>query len=144
MIDSLRNDIFLTAQRKPVFSSEYPNQSMRNVMMGAATPDCVTGKILDIKLHTYNRDLGSISLPMDCFLGYVQQQGFRFYTGKLDKNGDKYQCLLAMYHPVYNYLHILSVSFTSEQLVSRQPVTLKADLSTFIPQHNIKNLFQEK
>ena len=23
-------------------------------------------------------------------------------------------------------------------------VTLKADLSTFIPQHNIKNLFQEK
>ena len=81
---------------------------------------------------------------MDRFLGYVQQQGFSFYTGKLGHNDDKCQCLLAMYHPVYNYLHILSVSFTPQELVSRQPVTLKADLSTFIPQHNINNLFQEK
>ena len=144
MIDSLRNDVFLTAQRKPVFSAQYPDQSMRNILMGAATPDCLTGKTLDIRLHTYNRNLGSISLTMDRFLGYAQQQGFRFYTGKLDRNGNKCQCLLAMYHPVYNYLHILSVSFTPEELVSKQPVTLKADLSTFIPQHNIKNLFQEK
>lgn len=144
MIDSLRNDVFLTAQRKPVFNAQYPDQSMRNILMGAATPDCLTGKTLDIRLHTYNRNLGSISLTMDRFLGYAQQQGFRFYTGKLDRNGNKCQCLLAMYHPVYNYLHILSVSFTPEELVSKQPVTLKADLSTFIPQHNIKNLFQEK
>ena len=134
MIDSLRNDIFLTAQRKPVFSELYPDQSMRNILMGAAAPDCLAGKTLNIRLHTYNRNLGNISIPMDRFLGYVQQQGFSFYTGKL----------VAMYHPVYNYLHILSVSFTPQELVSRQPVTLKADLSTFIPQHNIKNLFQEK
>lgn len=144
MIDSLRNDIFLTAQRKPVFSELYPDQSMRNILMGAAAPDCLAGKTLNIRLHTYNRNLGNISIPMDRFLGYVQQQGFSFYTGKLGHNDDKCQCLLAMYHPVYNYLHILSVSFTPQELVSRQPVTLKADLSTFIPQHNIKNLFQEK
>lgn len=144
MIDSLRNDVFLTAQRKPVFSDRYPEQSMRNILMGAAAPDCLTGKTLDIRLHTYNRNLGSIRLTMDHFMGYVQQQGFRFYTGKMERIGSKCQCLLAMYHPVYNYLHILSVSFTPEELVSKQPVTLKADLSTFIPQHNIKNLFQEK
>lgn len=144
MIDSLRNDIFLTSQRKPVFSETYPEQSMRNILMGAAATEYVTGKTLDIRLHTYNRSLGGIQLPLDRFLGYVQQQGFRFYTGKLDRNGDKCQCLLAMYHPVYNYLHILSLSFTPQELVSKQPVTLKADLSTFIPQHNIKNLFQEK
>ena len=52
--------------------------------------------------------------------------------------------VLAMFHPVYNYLHILSLSFTPEQLNGNSEVTLKADLSTFIPQHNIKNLFQEK
>ena len=71
-------------------------------------------------------------------------QGFKLYTGSLGRNGEKCQCLLAMYHPVYNYLHILSVSFLPQDLVSQKPVTLKADLSTFIPQHNIKNLFQEK
>ena len=81
---------------------------------------------------------------MSRFMGFVQQQGFRFYTGDAGRNGDKCQCLLAMYHPVYNYLHILSVSFTPDQLGSGKESIIKADLSTFIPQHNIKNLFQEK
>ena len=81
---------------------------------------------------------------MNLFLGYIQQQGFRLYTGNMGRNGDKCQCLLAMYHPVYNYLHLLSVSFTPAQLESAGETVIKADLSTFIPQHNIKNLFQEK
>ena len=49
-----------------------------------------------------------------------------------------------MYHPVYNYLHMLSVRFTPDQLEQTSDRVIKADLSTFIPQHNIKNLFQEK
>ena len=90
--------------------------------------------------YTYSDmdDLINVCIP------HMQKQGFKLYSGSLGRNGEKCQCLLAMYHPVYNYLHILSVSFLPQDLVSQKPVTLKADLSTFIPQHNIKNLFQEK
>ena len=144
MIDSLKNDVFFTADRSVLFDIAYPEESMRNILMGAANQDKLEGRILDIRLHTYNKDLTGIMIPMSTFLGYIQKQGFRLYTGNLGRNGDRCQCLLAMYHPVYNYLHILSLSFTPEQLVARQSVTIKADLSTFIPQHNIKNLFQEK
>ena len=144
MIDSLRNDVFYTKDKIVVFSAEYPEESMRNLMMGAVDPKAAAGIYLDLTPHTYNRDIKGFRTTMSRFMGFVQQQGFRFYTGDAGRNGDKCQCLLALYHPVYNYLHILSVSFTPGQLESGKEETIKADLSTFIPQHNIKNLFQEK
>ena len=143
MIDSLRNDVFYTADRKPLWDpAQYPEESMRNMLMGAAAPGHLLGITLNVTPHTYNREIKKFKIPMNLLLGYLQQQGFRFYTGDMGRDGDRCQCLLAMFHPVYNYLHILSLSFTPEQLNGNSEVTLKADLSTFIPQHNIKNLFQ--
>lgn len=145
MIDSLRNDVFYTPDRRLLWDpKEYPEESMRNILMGAAAPGHLLGITLNVTPHAYNRDIKKFKIPMNLLLGYLQQQGFRFYTGDMGRDGDRYQCLLAMFHPVYNYLHILSVSFTPDQLEGNAEVTLKADLSTFIPQHNIKNLFQEK
>ena len=145
MIDSLRNDIFLTAGKRILWDPEkYPEETMRNILMGVAAPERLNGMILEITPHTYNREIGKFRIPLARFLGYVQQQGFRFYTGDVGRDGDKCQCLLTMYHPVYNYLHILSVKFAPGQLEPDGETVIKADLSTFIPQHNIKNLFQEK
>ena len=145
MIDSLRNDVFYTSDRKLLWDpAQYPEESMRNILMGAAAPGHLLGITLNVTPHTYNREIKKFKIPMNLLLGYLQQQGFRFYTGDMGRDGDRCQCLLAMFHPVYNYLHILSLSFTPEQLNGNSEVTLKADLSTFIPQHNIKNLFQEK
>lgn len=144
MIDSLRNDIFFGNDRRIVFSSAYPDESMRNLMMGAVDAQKVQGFYLEITPHTYNRDIKPFKTSMSGFLGYVQQQGFRFFTGSVGRDGEHCQCLLVMYHPVYNYLHMLSVRFTPDQLEQTSDRVIKADLSTFIPQHNIKNLFQEK
>jgi len=144
MIDSLRNDVFLTRSGQAVWDSKsYPVETMRNILMSAVVPVRLNGMTLEITPHTYNRDIPKFRIPMSQFLGYIQNQGFEFYTGDAGHNGDRYQCLLVMYNTIYNYLHMLSVSFTPDQLDAGQTV-IKADLSTFIPQHNIKNLFQEK
>lgn len=144
MIDSLRNDVFLTKSGQAVWDSKsYPVETMRNILMSAVVPVRLNGMTLEITPHTYNRDIPKFRIPMSQFLGYIQNQGFEFYTGDAGRNGDRYQCLLVMYNTIYNYLHMLSVSFTPDQLDAGQTV-IKADLSTFIPQHNIKNLFQEK
>lgn len=144
MIDSLRNDVFLTGSGQAVWDSKsYPVETMRNILMSAVVPVRLNGMTLEITPHTYNRDIPKFRIPMSQFLGYIQNQGFEFYTGDAGRNGDRYQCLLVMYNTIYNYLHMLSVSFTPDQLDAGQTV-IKADLSTFIPQHNIKNLFQEK
>jgi len=144
MIDSLSNNVFLGKDKRILYDAAYPEETMRNMLMGAVNPAYVNMITLDITPHTYNKEIQKFSIPMSRFIGYLQKQGFRFYTGTLGRNGDKCQCLLAMFHPVYNYLHILSVSYLPSQLESSVQVTIKADLSTFIPQHNIKNLFQEK
>lgn len=145
MIDSLRNDVFWNKNNKILWDvKSFPEESMRNILMGAAEAGRLAGIFLDITPHTYNKDIKKFKIQLSLFLGYVQQQGFRFYTGNMGRNGNKCQCLLAMYHPVYNYLHLLSVSFSPSQLESSEETVIKADLSTFIPQHNIKNLFQEK
>lgn len=144
MIDSLRNDVFLTKSGQVVWDSKsYPEETMRNILMSAVVPVRLNGMILEITPHTYNRDIPKFRIPLSQFLGYFQNQGFEFYSGNAGRNGDKFQCLLVMYNFFYNYLHMLSVTFTPDQLDAGQTV-IKADLSTFIPQHNIKNLFQEK
>ena len=144
MIDSLTNDVFFNKNRSVLYDMAFPEETMRNMLMGASSPSRLSGIYLDIAPHTYNRDIKNFRIQMAQFLGYVQQQGYRFYTGNVGRNGNKSQCLLALFHPVYNYLHILSVSFSPDQLEAQGEKTIKADLSTFIPQHNIKNLFQEK
>lgn len=145
MIDSLCNDIYFNKSGRFLWEpKKYPEQSMRNIMMGAIPLKYFANITLDIRPHTYNREIKSFKMPFERFIGYMQQQGCRFYTGDLGRDGNRCQCLMAMYHPVYNYLHILSVSFTPDQLETEGQVTIKADMSFFIPQHNIKNLFQEK
>lgn len=144
MIDSLKNDVFFTSDRKLLFDSRWPEQTMQNILMCAVSPENMARKRVSITPHTYNRQNSILNISMDLLLGYFQNQGLRFYTGFMEREGDRCQCLLAMYHPVYNYLHILSVRFTPSQLESDEHVTFSADLSAFIPQHNIKNLFQEK
>lgn len=144
MIDSLRNDVFLTSAGKPVFDKAYPEESMRNMLMGALPATVLSDISLDIRPHTYDREIRNFQIPMSGFLGYFQQQGLKFYSAAMNRTNSGYQCILVMYHPVYNYLHMFSVSFTADQLFSGKAVTLKSDLSAFIPQHNIKNLFQEK
>jgi hypothetical protein len=144
MIDSLKNDVFFTQDRKLLYDSKWPEQTMQNILMCAVSQENMGSKRANIKPHTYSKQNSNINVSLDLLLGYFQKQGLRFYTGTMGLERDNCQCLLAMYHPVYNYLHILTVRFTPTQLESGGRVTFNADLSTFIPQHNIKNLFQEK
>lgn len=145
MIDSLTNDVFYS-EGKPIFDKKYPVESMRNILMGAAPASALSNIKLKITPHTYNKDLSRsiINMSLSNFLGYFQQQGLKFYSAQMDRDGERYQCILVMFHPTYNYMHMFSLSFTSDQLFSGQAVTLNSDLSAFIPQHYIKNLFQEK
>lgn len=144
MIDSLNNNVFFGSDRKILFNRAYPDETMRNILMCAAKKEDIHGKRLNIRLHTYNKEMGILTMSLEQVLAFFQQQGVKFYTGNLGDNGNKHQCLLAMYHPVYNYINILSVSFLPEQLDATGITVINADLSAFIPQHNIKNLFQEK
>ena len=70
----------------------------------------------------------------------MQHQGLKFYSAVIPDDGDGLQGVLLMHHPVYNYIHMAIVRYDS-RIFSASEATLEGDFYTFIPQHNIKSLF---
>jgi hypothetical protein len=141
MIDSLKNETFYTLNGAtypaPLFSKDYPLMSLQNLMMG-----CVpTAKVdLHARYRTYDRSKVYCDISLSRFLGYMQRQGLEFYSAAYHTESGDVQCLLLMHHPVYDYIHMLVISH-SPSLFLGGKTTLNGDFYTFIPQHNIKSLF---
>lgn len=140
MIDSLKNETFYTiTSGRPValFSKDYPLLSLQNLMMGRVTSDNVS---LHVRYRTYDRSKVYCDMPLPQFLGYMQQQGLEFYSAAYHTENGNIQCLLLMHHPIYDYIHMLVVGH-SPSLFAGVSTVLNGDFYTFIPQHNIKSLF---
>ena len=140
MIDSLKDETFYVlkeGQVAPLFAKEYPLQSLQNLLMGCA-PAVKTD--LHVRYRTYEREKVYCSMSLSRFLGYMQQQGMDFYAAAYDAGSGIVQCLLLMHHPVYDYIHMLVVNGTPS-LYTGERTVLEGDFYTFIPQHNIKSLF---
>lgn len=142
MIDSLKNETFYSiaanGRISPVFSKEYPMESLQNLCMGCFP----TAKVdLHVRYRTYEREKVYCSMPLAHFLGYMQHQGVEFYTAAFNTEEGIAQCLLLMHHPIYDYIHMLVVNSPASLFAAGAHTVLEGDFYTFIPQHNIKSLF---
>lgn len=140
MIDSLKNETFYTINSNrvsPLFSKDYPLMSMQNLLMGCVPISKVD---LHVRYRTYERKKAYCSMALPRFLGYMQHQGLDFYSAAYVTSEGTTQCLLLMHHPLYDYIHMLVVN-DSPSLFDGGHAVLEGDFYTFIPQHNIKSLF---
>ena len=140
MIDSLKSETYYTVvngRANPVFSDEYPMESLHNLCLGCFPAAKVD---LHVRYRTYERDKVYCSMPLTRFLGYMQHQGVDFYAASYNTGDGAAQCLLLMHHPIYDYIHMLIVNCPTSLFEDRHTV-LEGDFYTFIPQHNIKSLF---
>lgn len=140
MIDSLRSDTYYAVEGNSLrayFKEEMPSLSLQNLLMG-----CVPANNVGLKLRyrTYERNERYCVLSLDKYLGYMQHQGLKFYSAVIPDDGDGLQGVLLMHHPIYNYIHMAIVRYDS-RIFSASEATLEGDFYTFIPQHNIKSLF---
>ena len=140
MIDSLRSDSYYTLKDgkvTPLFAESESTKSLQNLLMG-----CVEMKDIHLKLryHMYERKEKYCSMPLDLFLGYMQFQGLDFYSATYMQNSSEMRGLLLLHHPVYNYVHMIIVNH-DKSIFSPGQKRLTGEFYTFIPQHNIKSLF---
>ena len=140
MIDSLRSDTYYTVEGNSLcayFKEDAPSLSLQNLLMG-----CVRSNNVGLKLRyrTYERDERYCTLSLDRYLGYMQHQGLKFYSAVIPDEGDGLQGVLLMHHPVYDYIHMAIVRYDN-RIFDASKATLEGDFYTFIPQHNIKSLF---
>lgn len=140
MIDSLKNTTYYTLDSKgnvaTLFAADEPLKSLQNLLMGYA---CNNAN-LHVRYRTYEKNTKYCSMPLTHFLGYMQQQELKFYSAAYHTESQEIHCLLLMHHPIYDYIHMLIVKTDSTVFTNKQSV-LEGDFYTFIPQHNIKSLF---
>lgn len=145
MIHSLSNGIYMKkvgADYVPLFSPLEPYRSVQNLLMGVAPMEDVNRFSLNVGCHVYGGNKERVSISLSLFLGYMQSQGLQFYCSPYDSYTGTHKCLLFMLHPIYGYAHMLVVDLPEFGLLFDDLcICLDAELYTFIPQHNIDQLF---
>ena len=146
MIDSLNNDVFY--QRCPdgycaVFNSAHPVESVRNMLMGVLPEQFISGKSVSLHFKAYNRNMPDIEIPLGTLIMFLRNQELLPYSAYYDTNGSLLKCLLVLRHPDYKYVHMILAEVDTSTLFGTGNIGMKADMSMFIPQQNIKTLFNE-
>ena len=123
----------------PIFSISTPEKSLSNLFQ---TRQNGIDKKLLITHRQYGYFTPEIELPLNNFLALFEKD-FNIYssTGK-NKKGE-WQTIVVIQHKILNYIHLLRAVTTNEAL-QENPLIMKADFFSNIPQHQIKNLFNVK
>lgn len=143
MIDSVRSDMYFTrsgAAIRPVFDDRYPCESMCNLLLGqVADPEV----LLSMTHKMYGLSIPQFDIPLSNFIGQMRQEQPDLYAcARLIDRGEAVSGVLLIHHPRYNYIHLMTLTVPVTDLFVPAP-TIKAQLYTNVPQHNVKNLFQE-
>lgn len=147
MIDSLRNDVFLISKGKtavPVFGGDFPVESLRNMLMSVLKPEQISDWNVSLRFRSYTQTQEILQLPIGTLLMFLRNQGLKAYTALYGSNVNSYRVLMVVYHPIYQYLHMVLFTFPADVFRTNGRKVFDAEMSMFIPQHNIKSLFNDK
>jgi len=132
----LRNDAYLTLHNgvfQPVYSKAYPEESLLNLLLGL-TKNNVR---LKVRHHQYANHIATAEAPLNSIID-VLREGCELYVAHETTRG-RDMGYAFFYCEALNYLHVLTIQLPKEFL-TESTIVLPADLRTYIPQHNIKNL----
>ena len=139
------NELFIKAMNSNVYfqviyNRNFPEESIANLFN---YPDIQRTQGLDLQIRQTAYGGESMSYKMklsdfQCFTG----DDFETYTGIEKCTADVAEFTVIYKSKWYNYYHLLYVQ-TTPQILFDKTEPLKAVFYTFIPNHNIKNLYQE-
>lgn len=146
-IDSLRTDGYYQINEKkevtPVYSSKYPKESVRNLLLGKIAKNELKVKV---EHHQYGNQLVEWTTNWPTlFAALCNEEVIEPYAA-VQYMADKKQLtgILILHNLSFGYNHMLLLSIPLEQLDSQKEATLEGLLYTNIPQHNILSLFEER
>ena len=139
------NELFIKAMNSNVYfqvlyDRNYPEESIANLFN---YPDQQRTKGLDLQIRqaAYGRESMSYKIKLSefqCFLG----DDYEVFTGIEKCTSEVVEFSVIYKSKWYNCYHLLYVQTTPQHLFDKTDA-LKAVFYTFIPNHNIKNLYKE-
>ena len=123
-----------------VFDDGQPEYSASNLLQGIIADD-------DYRLHIEQSIYGMTSMKymisLRQWLDYLADQGLKVYVGMEEQREDGLLMLVVAQNKDLGYNHLLSIVIPDGFAKDRKAI-LKAQLSGFIPTHNLKNLYQQE
>lgn len=117
--------------------ASFPAESCANLMLCAATPGHYT---LNIEQQLYGYESKQLSVPLGQWLAYCQQTGCQLYFGVESTTGNTVKAIVMAVNSQADYNHLLTFSVPFA-VIEQQQGTIEAKLYSFVPMHNVRNLF---
>jgi hypothetical protein len=140
ILKQLNNDILYakntTNRFIPVFDKNFPEISLKNLLLNTQLKG---SQQIHIKHRMYGRFTPEFTMPLSDFTCFFEKEYTSYCFVERNKDG-VLEGTLILHNSRYNYIHLLSVTVSTETLFNGKGV-LQGDFTTNIPQDNIKNLF---
>jgi len=122
-----------------LYDSRFPQESLANLFY--YLPD--SSKQLQVKMthRKYGKEISTYTLPLASILA-TWQKNFQTFVGFEKSPEGELNAVVFFYNSMGNYLHLLSIKASETDLFEQHEI--EAELRSFIPEHNIKNLFGER
>ncbi len=142
LIPALTSDMYYMKEAGkliPLFSADMPGESLQSLFH---TYTQGKGKRLLITHRQYGHFTPEIELPINDFLTLFEKDFDIFSAAGKNRKGE-WEVMVVIRHKVLNYIHLLRAKVDDKGLMA-DPLLLKADFYSNIPQHYIKSLFNIK
>ena len=124
----------------PIFSSAFKEYSAANLFQGLISSD---GYRLYIEQTVYGMKTSNYTIMLSQWLDYCAWLGLKVYFAVEEERVDGLLAIVLVHSEDFNFNHLLSVVIPDSFTTNRQ-VVLKAKLTSYIPTHNIKDLYQKE
>jgi hypothetical protein len=136
--DSINENVYYAKQSDSLFSivndSDNAVASVSNLFQGHISGSNI---LLDLKHHGYGNLQPGILISLKDFVCLFRSD-FDLYCAVRDEQTNKMNITLVLYHKYLDYIHLLSVKTTKDQVLQSKDI-LKVDFYSNIPQYNLNS-----
>lgn len=123
-----------------LLSSDYPAESMANLVTGPELVCDITLNILQVK---YGYRIENFSVPLRQWVSFCLNEGCRPYYGVIEVRPDAVTSELVMRNEALGYAHVMRFTF-SPSVIGNCRGEADARLNSYVPLSNVKALFYDE
>ena len=141
-LDAVNNDLYYLEKKgklMQVYDPAYMVESICNMLISENTPCDVSLKLI---VRQYGFKTDELKITLKQWITYCRNKKCDIYVGieKIDNNGLKAYVFAVNEHFKYNHIMNVEVPYT---LLEEKKGEIRAEITIYIPTHNIKTLFEE-
>lgn len=141
-VKSLRADHYYIKDKQGyrlLSDKRFPYETVANLTTTGQLPNLLQLNIIHKK---YGNRQDTIDIPLNHWVLFCKEEGCTPYFGTEKEDGKSITATLIMNNRSLGYIHLLHFIFPLE-LLDKMEGTVTATLRTYIPTHNLENLFDD-